>query len=114
MKKGEIYWCSFDPPHQVTGHEQAGKRPALVVSDELFNTSAAGLVTVLPMTSKLKPYPNRLDVPSSAANGLAQDSQVLVDQIRTVSTARLSGLLGTLERNILADVDEKLRFLLNL
>lgn len=114
MKKGEIYWCNFHPPNQVAGHEQAGTRPALVVSDEVFNTSPAGLATVLPMTSKLKNYPNRIDVPRTAANGLSQDSQVLVDQIRTVSTSRLNGCLGEIETDILDDVDEKLRFLLDL
>jgi len=114
MKKGEIYWCTFNPPAHVAGHEEGGTRPALVVSDEMFNTSAAGLVIVLPMTSRVKRYPNRVDVPKSAANGLSQDSQILVDQIRTVSTSRITGMIGALERDVRDDVDEKLRFLLDL
>jgi mRNA interferase MazF len=114
MKKGDIYWCSFDPPHQVIGHEQAGIRPCMIVSDELFNTSAAGLVTVLPMTTLVKKYPNRIDVGATETNGLPQDSQVLVDQIRTVCTSRLSDFIGPVEKAILTDVDEKLRFLLDL
>ena len=49
--RGEIWMIDFDP---TRGHEQAGKRPALVVSDDVFNAGPAGLVIALPLTSKAK------------------------------------------------------------
>ena len=49
--RGEIWMIDFDP---TRGHEQAGRRPALVVSDDVFNAGPAGLVMVLPVTTKPK------------------------------------------------------------
>ena len=49
--RGEIWMIDLDP---TRGHEQAGKRPALIVSDDVFNSGPAGLVIVLPLTTKSK------------------------------------------------------------
>jgi mRNA interferase MazF len=52
--RGEIWLVNLDP---VQGHEQGGKRPALVVSDDTFNQGPAGLVLVVPNTSRQKSIP---------------------------------------------------------
>ena len=50
-RRGEIWMTDLDP---TRGHEKAGKRPALVVSADMFNRGPAGLVVVLPLTSRAK------------------------------------------------------------
>ncbi|NCR44934.1 MAG: type II toxin-antitoxin system PemK/MazF family toxin, partial [Microcystis aeruginosa SX13-01] len=54
ITRGEIWLADLNP---VRGHEQAGKRPCLVISADLFNQGASGLVVVLPVTSKDKGIP---------------------------------------------------------
>lgn len=57
--KGDIWLVDLNP---TRGHEQAGKRPCLVVSVDLFNQGASGLVVVLPITSKEKGIPFHVEV----------------------------------------------------
>ena len=83
-----IFQANLDP---VTGSEQRGTRPVLVVSDEDFN-QLMPVVTVLPLTSR-KPgrqiYPNEVLLPKGTA-GLPEDSIVMAHQIRTISKTRSS------------------------
>lgn len=51
IARGEIWLVDLNP---VRGHEQAGKRPCLIISVDLFNQGTSGLVVVLPITSKDK------------------------------------------------------------
>jgi mRNA interferase MazF len=72
---GDIVMLDFDP--QV-GHEQAKRRPALVLTDQRYNR-ASGLAIVCPLTSKRKPYPFALPVAVGDVEGA-----VLVDQLKSV------------------------------
>lgn len=78
---------ALDP---VRGHEQAGTRPALVVSYEPFHRS--GLVTICPVTSARAEarYPGDVPVPAGVA-GLTWASVVMTGQLRTISRRRLAG-----------------------
>ncbi len=69
--RGEVWMVDLDP---TRGHEQRGTRPALVVSVDLFNASPAGLVVVLPITSKAKNI--RSHVPAQSARGRADASEL--------------------------------------
>ena len=69
---GDIVWLDFSP---TLGHEQAGRRPALVVSTTVYNTRA-GLAVVCPMTTKAKGYPFEVAMPDGAV--------VLADQVRSI------------------------------
>jgi mRNA-degrading endonuclease toxin of MazEF toxin-antitoxin module len=83
--------AGLDP---VEGHEQAGKRRALVVSYEPFHRS--GLVTVCPVTAAREPrYPQEVAVPSGEA-GQTAAGVILCHQIRTISASRIMGLAGYL------------------
>ena len=62
--RGEVWLADLNP---VRGHEQAGRRPVLVVSEDLFNQGPAGLAIVLPMTSTIRNVPSH--VPVSAPEG---------------------------------------------
>src|SRR5205823_12239568 len=73
------------------GHEQSGQRPVLVVSDDAFNSGLAGLVMIVPLTSKVKKSKNipahiLVDPPEG---GVKTPSVLLCDQLRTLSKDRL-------------------------
>lgn len=71
---GDIVWLHFDPQ---AGHEQAGHRPAVVVSPATYNAKT-GLLLCCPMTKKIKGYPFEVVIDSS------QESVVLADQIKSL------------------------------
>jgi mRNA interferase MazF len=75
LDTGDIVMLDFDP--QV-GHEQAKRRPALVLTDQRYNR-ASGLAIVCPLTSKRKPYPFALPVEVGDVEGA-----ILVDQLKSV------------------------------
>ncbi len=75
-RRGDIVWLSFDP--QV-GHEQAGRRPAFVLSHEPYNRKT-GLFLACPVTSKAKNYPFEVALP----NGLPISGGILADQIKSL------------------------------
>ena len=74
--RGDIVWLSFTPQ---AGHEQAGHRPALVLSPEAYNEKTS-LALCCPITSRVKGYPFEVDLPStSSVTGVA-----LADQIKSL------------------------------
>ncbi|KKR43670.1 hypothetical protein A2356_00800 [Candidatus Nomurabacteria bacterium RIFOXYB1_FULL_39_16] len=73
-ERGDIVWIDFSP---TKGHEQAGLRPAVVISPTKYN-SFSGLVLVCPVTSKRKDYFFEVQI-----EGLKEKSFILADQIRT-------------------------------
>ncbi|MBI4596825.1 MAG: endoribonuclease MazF [Candidatus Omnitrophica bacterium] len=75
-KRGEIAWLTFTPQ---AGHEQAGHRPALIISPEAYNKKV-GLALVCPITSQVKGYPFEVAIPQ----GFAVSGVVLADQLKSV------------------------------
>lgn len=73
-ERGDIVWLRFDPQR---GHEQAGRRPALVISPKAYNRKV-GLALFCPITSKVKGYPFEVELPK----GLKASGAVLCDQIK--------------------------------
>jgi mRNA interferase MazF len=113
MKKplrGEVWRLDFDP---TRGHEQAGLRPALVVSVDGFNQSPADLIVVLPITSKDKAIRSHVAVTASEG-GLSVRSFIKCEEPRTVSKQRLSKRMGAVTTATMADVETRLRWLLGL
>jgi mRNA interferase MazF len=91
--KWAVFEANLDP---VTGAEQMGIRPVLIVSNEEFNQAIPN-VTVLPMTStKRRLYPSEILLVEGTA-GLSLESIIMPHQIRTISKQRLGKLLGYLE-----------------
>ena len=72
---GDLVWGSFDPQ---SGHEQSGRRPAIVLSPGEYNEKA-GLALTCPITSKVKGYPFEVAVNSSRVRGV-----ILADQVRSL------------------------------
>ena len=81
---GDLIWTDFDP---TRGREQAGRRPALVVSPAVF-TENTGLAVVCPVTSRIRPFPTSVVLPA----GLPISGEILTSHIRSIDTqARLAG-----------------------
>jgi mRNA interferase MazF len=110
MKRGEVWAVDLDP---VRGHEQAGRRPALILSADAFNTSPADLVVVLPITSKLRKLPSRVRI-APPEGGLRMESWVIGEQVRTVSKSRLTSRLGAVSPATMRAVSDVVRLLLDL
>lgn len=108
--RGEIWQVSLDP---TRGHEQAGQRPALVVSVDTFNYGRAGLVVILPITSRDRGVPLHVRV-TPPEGGLKRPSVILCDHVRSVATERLIRRLGTISTATLTQVEDRLRILLGL
>jgi mRNA interferase MazF len=108
--RGEIWTVDLDP---TRGHEQAGRRPALVVSIDPFNHGPAGLAVVLPVTSRAKgiPFHVRVDPPEG---GLTLLSFIKCEDVRSVSQERLIARLGVVTPQTLLSVEDRLRILLDL
>ncbi len=106
--RGEVWLLNLDP---TLGHEQAGTRPALVVSADIFNAGPAGLVIVCPITSKSKGI--RFHVPvTPPEGGLSTLSFVKCEDVRSVSDARLIRRLGLVQNSTMALVEDILRTLM--
>jgi mRNA interferase MazF len=98
--RGDVVWLEFDPQ---AGREQAGRRPAVVLSPASYN-GPSGLAMVCPMTSKQKGYPFEVAIPA----GLAFSGVVLADQARNLDWhQRKAKRIGKMPDDILADVVAK-------
>jgi mRNA interferase MazF len=109
-RRGEIWFANLNP---VQGHEQAGRRPVLIVSENRFNASAAELVTVLPITSTKRPHPTRVEL-RPPEGGVKAASYVICEQLRTISRTRLAKAVGTVTPATMQEVERIVRFLLGL
>jgi mRNA interferase MazF len=87
--RGDIYWADLDP---AKGHEQAGQRPVLILSNEVFN-QRSGTVIAMALTSQPQRagFPLTLEVDDA---NLPKRSWVKISQIRTLSVERLSQKIG--------------------
>ncbi len=109
-RRGELWMVNFDP---TIGHEQAGRRPALVVSVDVLNCSAAELAIVLPLTGKAKGIRSHVEV-AKGGTGLTVTSFAKCEDVRSVSTRRLRRRLGKVPAPTMAAVEQTLRFLFGL
>ncbi len=75
---GHLVWTDFDP---TLGREQAGRRPALVVSPAVF-TENTGFVIVCPITSRIRPFPTSVVLPA----GFQLAGEILLSNIRSLDT----------------------------
>lgn len=103
--RGDIVWLAFDPQ---AGHEQAGRRPALVVSPAAYN-GKTGLALFCPITSQVKGYPFEVALPA----GAAVSGVVLSDQIKSLDwRARRAELICTLPNDLVLIVLKRVGTLL--
>jgi len=103
--RGDAVWLSFDPQ---AGHEQSGRRPAVVLSPRAYNR-VTGLAILCPVTSQIKGYPFEVIIPG----GLSLAGAVLSDQVRSLDwRARKAARICSLPDELTAEVLGKLQSLL--
>jgi mRNA interferase MazF len=103
--RGDVVWVQFNPQ---AGHEQAGRRPALVVSPASYN-GRVGLALLCPITSQVKGYPFEVSLPA----GGKVSGVVLADQIKSLDwRARQAELAARAPEAVTREVLQKLGALL--
>ena len=104
-ERGDVVWLSFDPQ---AGHEQAGRRPAVILSPGLYNRSS-GLALAVPITSHVKGYPFEVALPA----GFRVSGVILTDHLKSVDwRARKAEPIGQLPQETLHQVLRKAALLL--
>lgn len=104
---GDIIWVTLGP---TAGHEQTGRRPALVLSPAVYN-ARVGLAICCPITSHVKGYPFEVELPA----GLPVRGAILADQVKSLDwQSRRAELACEVARDVLSDVMSRLAVLLPL
>lgn len=107
--RGQLWFVRLDPSE---GHEQAKTRPCLIISNNKFNRGAADLVIVVPLSSKNKSIPLHVVV-DAGLSGLSTQSFIMPEHIRSLSVQRCVKLIGTIDKDVLSEVEEKIKILLD-
>ncbi len=104
-ERGDMVWITLNPQ---AGHEQAGRRPAVVLSPAAYN-GKVGLAILCPITRQVKGYPFEVQIPS----GLEVSGVILTDQLKSFDwRAREAELAARLPTATVVEVLQKLNTLL--
>lgn len=102
--QSDVVWLDFNP---VRGHEQSGRRPALIISAIGYNAKSK-LALVCPVTSRIKEYPFEVSLKTKAVEGV-----VLTDQIRSVAwKQRRAEKIGVAPEVVTTEVQEHIKKLI--
>ncbi len=105
IKRADIYLANLNP---TLGSEINKTRPVVVVSNNI-NNEYSNTVTILPITSNtVNIYPFEVFIGAGVSN-LPKDSKVKADQIRTIDKQRLIKKIGSLNENLIADVEAAMK-----
>lgn len=99
---GQIWTVDFDP---IRGREQGGVRPALVISNDLFNTTPHTFCIVVPFTRTFRGIPSHIEV-APPAGGLTARSYLLCEQAKSISVTRLRRVMGSVDTTLIDRVQE--------
>ena len=112
IRKGSIYWVNFSPGK---GSEPIGRRPGLVIQNDILNDSNLNTVIMLAITStmKLGELPGNIVLKKGEAN-LPKKCEVNVTQIKSVDKKSIKEKIGTLPKKRLDEVHEGLKLVMNL
>ena len=106
INRGEIYYADLSP---VVGSEQGGVRPVLIVQNDVGNKFSPTVIAAAITSQKFKTnLPTHIQV-SATGCGLAKDSIVLLEQVRTIDKRRLRERMGTLDNRDMNKVNEALQ-----
>lgn len=115
MLRGEIRLTDLEPTRQGEANK---RRPAIIVSNDSANTSAArlgrGVVTIVPVTSNTSTvFPFQVLL-QAEETGLQRDSKAQAEQVRAVSVQRIGPAIGRVPAHLMASLDDALRLHLQL
>lgn len=108
--RGEIWLVDFGDP---VGREQAGTRPAVVISADPLNESPAGVVVVIPTTTTYRGLPKHVEIDPDAS-GLNEISYAKCEDVKSISEHRLIRRLGAVQDEVVHQIERVLRMLLDL
>ena len=110
MRRGEIRVVNLDP---VVGSDANKTRPAIIVSNDGANTTAArlgrGVLTIVPVTTntnRVHPFQVLLEATDT---GLTDDCKAQAEQVRSVDVQRIGKRVGSVPMTVMGDLDEALR-----
>ncbi len=111
IKRGDIYYADLSP---VVGSEQGGVRPVLIIQNDTGNRYSPTVIAAA-ITSRMgkTKLPTHIDVYAARA-GLARDSVVLLEQVRTLDKRRLKEKMGHLDEEIMIEIDNAIAISLGL
>ena len=106
IRRGDIYYADLSP---VIGSEQGGLRPVLIVQNDVGNKHSPTVIAAA-ITSKMGKarLPTHIDIPGHDA-GLAKDSVVLLEQVRTIDKKRLKEKMGHLDEPTMNSVNNAIQ-----
>jgi mRNA interferase MazF len=105
IRRGDIYWIDWSPSR---GSEQRGRRPALVIQNDIGNEFSPTTIVAALTTADIKPYPFIVSF-TSKESGLPKDGLVNLSAIMTVDKSRLIDRCGTLDKGKMREVDRALK-----
>jgi len=108
-KRGEVWVVNWNP---ARGSEQAGKRPALVIQNDIGNEKAPTTI-VAAISSSVRLYPMNVEI-NPPEGGIDRSSLIKTSQILTVAKERLEKRLGRLSKDRMDDVDKAIKLSLAL
>ncbi|MBE6552167.1 MAG: type II toxin-antitoxin system PemK/MazF family toxin [Ruminococcaceae bacterium] len=111
IKRGDIYYADLSP---VIGSEQGGIRPVVILQNNIGNKHSPTVIAAA-ITSKTDKsrLPTHIEV-DAVNNGLAKDSVILLEQLRTLDKVRLKEKMGHLEDDLMTKVNEAINISMGL
>ena len=111
IRRGDIYYADLSP---VVGSEQGGIRPVVILQNDVGNKHSPTVIAaaITSKTDKTR-LPTHIDVIANN-NGLAKDSVILLEQLRTLDKMRLKEKMGHLEDDLMAKVNEAINISMGL
>ena len=105
VKRGEVYFANLDP---AIGSEQGGIRPVVIVQNDIGNKYSPTVIAAAITSQKYKTgLPTHIKVNADGC-GLAKDSIVLLEQVRTIDKRRLKEKIGAIDSNKMESIDKAL------
>lgn len=109
-RRGEIWLLDFGEP---VGREQAGVRPAVVVSTDALNEGPSGVILVVPLTSADRDLPSHVEI-EVGESGLDHPSYAKCEDVKSISGRRLIDRIGVAGPDALFEIEQVLRYLFEL
>ena len=100
LERGQVVWALFDPAY---GHEQSGRRPAIVVSSRRYLAAVRSLVMLVPVTTVDKGYASHVEL--DGPTGLKPQSFAMTEQVKAMDRRRVRRVVGRVDGVTMARID---------
>ncbi len=106
LQRGDIYYANLDGIEQSCGSEQRGRRPVLVIQNDIGNQYAPTTIVAVMTTKKKKPLPTHVKI--RGVRGLKCSGTVCLEQIKTIDKSRLENYLGNVGTKSMQKIERAL------